>query len=112
MGNNVPSGSKFEFKTKFELQILEAELLLNLNQIYSRSKPIWKNLINSLNFLFALAFQNVNFDCHGCMAKSKVSIQAPLGLGLKEKWKEGLNLNLTKQSSLTLDTQQLQDKAL
>jgi hypothetical protein len=46
------------------------------------------------------------------MAKSKVSRQAPLGLGLKEKWKEGLNLNLTKQSSLTLDTQQLQDKAL
>jgi hypothetical protein len=48
-------------------------------------KSIWKNLINSLNFLFALTFQNVNLDWHGCMAKSKVSIQAPFGLGLKLK---------------------------
>jgi hypothetical protein len=43
------------------------------------------------------------------MAKSEVSIQALLGLGLKEKWKEGLNLNLTKTSSLAPDSQQLQD---
>jgi hypothetical protein len=83
---------------------MEAELLLNLGQIYWRFKPIWKNLINSLKFLFAFTFQNANLDWHGYMKKSEVSTQAPVELGLKEKWKEGLNLNLTKPSSLALDS--------
>jgi hypothetical protein len=83
---------------------MEAELLLNLGQIYWRFKPIWKNLINSLKFLFAFTFQNVNLYWHGYMKKSEVSTQAPVELGLKEKWKEGLNLDLTKPSSLALDS--------
>jgi hypothetical protein len=64
---------------------LEAELPLNLSQIYWRLKLVWKNLKNSLKFLFTLHFQIVNLDWHGCMTKSKVSIQALLGFGLKEK---------------------------
>jgi hypothetical protein len=83
---------------------MEAKLLLNLSQIYWRFKPIWKNLINSLKFLFGFTFQNVNLDWHSYMKKSEVSTQAPVELGLKEKWKEGLNLNLMKPSSLALDS--------
>jgi hypothetical protein len=37
--------------------------------------------------LIWLTFQIVNLDWHGCMVKSKVSIQALLGLGLKENEK-------------------------
>jgi hypothetical protein len=45
---------------------------------------VWKNLVNSLKFLFALPFEIVNLDWHVCMAKSEVPTQALLGLGLKE----------------------------
>jgi hypothetical protein len=38
---------------------------------------------------FPLTFQNVSLDGHGCMAKPKVSIQAPFGLDLKEIEKRG-----------------------
>jgi hypothetical protein len=34
MGNNFAFGSKFNFETEFELQIMEEELLLHLSQIY------------------------------------------------------------------------------
>jgi hypothetical protein len=37
-----------------------------------------KNLINFLEFLFALTFQNVNLDWHGCMTKFEVFIQVSL----------------------------------
>jgi hypothetical protein len=80
IGNNFPFGSKSKFVKEFELKILESELLWNLGQIYWRFKCIWKNLINSLKFSFNLAFHNVNLDWHGCMAKSRVSIQAPFDL--------------------------------
>jgi hypothetical protein len=112
MRNNFYFGRKFKLETEFELQILEVEVFLNLSQIYWRFKLVWKNMINFIKFLFALTFQNVNLNWHVCMAKSEVSIQDLLGLGLKEKWKEGLNLNLTKTSSLALDSQQLQDEIL
>jgi hypothetical protein len=69
MRNNFPCGSKFKFKTKVEIKILEAELLLNLGKFCWRYKPIWKNLINCPKFLFGLTFQNVNLDWHSCMAK-------------------------------------------
>jgi hypothetical protein len=85
--NNFPFGHKFKFETEFELKFLEAKLILNLGQIYWGFKLVWKNLINSSKFLFALAFQIVNLDWHGCMAKSDLSIQALLGLGLKENEK-------------------------
>jgi hypothetical protein len=71
---------KFKFKTGFKLKILELKLLLNLGQIYWESKLIWKNLTNFPNFLFGMTFQIVNLDCHGCMAKTKVSIQAHMPL--------------------------------
>jgi hypothetical protein len=47
-------------------------------------KLVWKNLTNSPKFLFALPLQIVNLDWHGCMAKSKVSTQTLLGLGVEE----------------------------
>jgi hypothetical protein len=72
--NNVSFGRKLKFKTEIELTFLEANLLLHMGQIYWGFKLVWKNLINSPNFLFVLTFQNVNLDCHGCMAKSEVSI--------------------------------------
>jgi hypothetical protein len=59
---------------------LESKVLLNLGQIYYWFQPVWQNLINSLTFLLVLTFQNVNLDWYGCMAKSKVSIQAPFVL--------------------------------
>jgi hypothetical protein len=40
-------------------------------------------LINSPKILFALTFQIVNLDWHGCMGKSEVSIQALLAFVLK-----------------------------
>jgi hypothetical protein len=85
MRNYFPFESKFKFKTEIELKFLEAKLLLNLGQIYWGLKPIWKNMINFLKFLFTLTFENVNLDWHGYMAKTKLSIQAPFGLGLKVK---------------------------
>jgi hypothetical protein len=54
---------------------------------------VWEYLTNSPKFLFALHFWIVNLDWHSCMAKTKVSMQALLGLDLKEKKKRGLNLN-------------------
>jgi hypothetical protein len=39
-----------------------------------------KNLINSLQFLFTLTFQNVNLDWYGCMEIFAVSIQASFDL--------------------------------
>jgi hypothetical protein len=55
---------------------MEEELLLNLSQIYWRSKLVWKHLTISPKFLFALTFHIVNLYWHGCMAKFEVSIQA------------------------------------
>jgi hypothetical protein len=55
-------------------------MLLNMGQIYWEFKLVWKNLINSPKFLFALTFQIVNLDWHGYMTKSEVSIQALLDL--------------------------------
>jgi hypothetical protein len=75
--------NKFKLETEFELKFLEAKLLLNLGQFFWESKLIWKNLINSAKFLFALTFQIENLDWHGCMAKSEVSIEALLDLVLK-----------------------------
>jgi hypothetical protein len=66
---------------------MEGKLLLNLGQIYWGFKLVWENLINYSKFLFAWTFQIVNLDWYGCMAKSDVSIQAHLGLGLKESEK-------------------------
>jgi hypothetical protein len=63
---------------------MEEKLHLNFGQIYWGFKPVWKNLINSPKFLSTLTFRIVNLDWHSCMAKSEVSIQALLGLGLKE----------------------------
>jgi hypothetical protein len=80
IGNNFPFGNKFKFEAQLELKFLEEKLLLNLSQIYWGFKPVWKNLINFPTFSFALTFQNVNLDWHGCMAKSEVSIQAPFDL--------------------------------
>jgi hypothetical protein len=37
-------------------------------------------MVNSPKFLFALTFQNVNLDWHGCVVKTEVSIQAPYDL--------------------------------
>jgi hypothetical protein len=42
-------------------------LLSNLGQIYWRFKHVWQNLINSLKFLFALTFQNMNLYWHHYM---------------------------------------------
>jgi hypothetical protein len=78
--NNFPFGNKLKFERKLELKILDAELLLNLSQIYWRFKLVWKNLINSLKFLFALTFRSVNLKWHGCMVKSEVSIPIPFDL--------------------------------
>jgi hypothetical protein len=82
-----PFGNKFKFKIEFKLKFLEAKLFLNLGQIYWGSKLVWKNLINSPKLLFALTFQIVNLYWHSCMVKYEVSIQALLGLGLKENEK-------------------------
>ena len=38
-------------------------------------------------FLICPALQIMNLDCHGCMAKTEVSILALLGLGLNENEK-------------------------
>jgi hypothetical protein len=38
--NNFPFGSKFKFEREFNLKILEAKLLLNLDQIYWGFKPV------------------------------------------------------------------------
>jgi hypothetical protein len=73
-------GQKFKFEIEFELKFLEAKLLLNLGQIYWEFKLVWKNLINSPKFLFALPFQIGNLDWHSCMEKFEVSIQALLDL--------------------------------
>jgi hypothetical protein len=35
-------------------------------------------MISFSKFLFVLTFQNVNLDLHDCMAKSGVSLQAPI----------------------------------
>jgi hypothetical protein len=78
--NKFPFGWKFKFKTEFELKFLEEKLLLNLNWIYWGSNMFETNLLNSLKFFFALAFQNMNLDFHGCMAKFVVSVQAPFDL--------------------------------
>jgi hypothetical protein len=75
-------------------------------------KLVWKNLTNFTKFLFGLSFQNVNLDWHGCMAKSKVSIQALLGLGLKEN-EGGFEFEFKlNQVLMRLISQQLQDEAL
>jgi hypothetical protein len=74
--NNFPFGHKFKFDPEFELKFLQEKLLLNLGQIYWEFKLVWKNLINSPKFLFALTFHIVDLDWHGRMAKSEVSIQA------------------------------------
>jgi hypothetical protein len=62
------------------MRIPGSQMLLNLDRIYWRFKHIWKNLINSIKFLFALSFQSVNLDGYGCMEKFAVSIQAPFDL--------------------------------
>jgi hypothetical protein len=54
--NMFTFGDKFKCETEFELKFLEAKVLLNLGQIYWGFKLVWKNLINSPKFLFALAF--------------------------------------------------------
>jgi hypothetical protein len=54
MRNNFPFGSKFKFEIEIELKFLEEKLLLNLGKIYWGFKIVWKNLINSLKFLFVL----------------------------------------------------------
>jgi hypothetical protein len=80
MWNNFTFGAKFKFEIEFESKFLEAKLLLNFGQFYWGSKLVWKTLINSRKFLHVLTFPNVNLYWHGCMAKSGVSIQAPLDL--------------------------------
>jgi hypothetical protein len=43
-------------------------------------------MINFLKFLLELSFHNVNLDCHSCMEKFAVSIQAHMTwIELKEK---------------------------
>jgi hypothetical protein len=76
IGNNSPFRVMFKFETKFELKILEAELFLNLIQIYWGSKLVWKNLINSQKFLFTMIFQNMNLDWHGYMTRFEDSVPA------------------------------------
>jgi hypothetical protein len=110
--NNFASVSKLKFEMGFELKILEAKLLLNLRQIYFGSNWFGKIMVNSPKFLFALTFQNVNLDWHGCMAKLPVPIQASLDLVWKKKEKWFWIWVQLKPSSLALDFQQLQDETL
>jgi hypothetical protein len=42
-------------------------------------------MVNSPKFLFALTFQNVNLDWHGCVVKTEASIQAPYDLVWRKK---------------------------
>jgi hypothetical protein len=55
--NNFPFGRKFKFQVEFELKVLEAKFLLNSHWILCRFKHVWKNLINSLKFILALALR-------------------------------------------------------
>jgi hypothetical protein len=77
--NNFLFGRKFKFQTEFELKFLEAKLLVNLHWICLRFKH-WKNLVNSLKFLLALIFENVNLDWYSCVVNFVVSIHAPFDL--------------------------------
>jgi hypothetical protein len=49
-----------QIRTKTRIKIPGIKLLLNLDQIYWEFKLVWKNLINSPKFLFALTFHIVN----------------------------------------------------
>jgi hypothetical protein len=66
---------------EFEPNLLEVQTCLK------------KNLIN---FLFALTFQNVNLDWHGCMVKSEVSIQAPPWTWFERKMERGFEFELNQ----------------
>jgi hypothetical protein len=71
---------KVKIRNIIWIKNLGIKLLLNLSQIYLMFKHDWKNLINSIKFLFSLTFQNVNLDWYGCMLKFADSIQAPFTL--------------------------------
>jgi hypothetical protein len=82
--NNFPFGDKFKFKIEFDLKVMEAKIAFEFGPNLFGVQTGLEKSDKFPKILFALNFQIVNLDWHGCMAKSEVSHKLSLDLVWKK----------------------------